>query len=94
VDQDIENRLRTIEAKVEENHRLLVALRRHQRLVALARIGYWIVIILMGFLAVYLIKPYLGQLGEAYGLTHDEKTSQSSSIDSLLDELNKFQSNQ
>lgn len=100
VDPDIDNRLRAIEAKVDENHRILVRMRRTQRNAGLVRVGYWVILILLSFGAWYYIQPYIGQLGAAYGLTHGDTNgtaqdgTQTTNINDLLDQLKNFQTKQ
>lgn len=98
VDPDIDSRLRALEAKVDENHRILVRMRRSQRNAGLVRIGYWALLILLSFGAWYYIQPYLGELGAAYGLTHGDTSdsgngsdTQKTNINDLLDQLKNFQ---
>ena len=98
VDPDIDSRLRALEAKVDENHRILVRMRRSQRNAGLVRIGYWALLILLSFGAWYYIQPYLGELGAAYGLTHGDTSdsgngsdTQKTNINDLLDQLKSFQ---
>ena len=90
----IEHRIQAIEAKIDENHRLLVKIRNAQRNAVYVKALYWVIVILFGFGAWYFIKPYIGQLGEAYGVT--KATTQNvdqKSVDNLLNELKNFQSN-
>lgn len=98
VDPDIDNRLRAIEAKVDENHRILVRLQRAGRRSTIVRVGYWVILILLSFGAWYYIQPYIGQLGAAYGLTHDTNgegsDTQKTNINDLLDQLKNFQTSQ
>lgn len=96
--QDLEGRLRAIELKLEENNKILVRMRRVQRNAALVRAGYWVLIIALTFGSYYLIKPYISQLGAAYGFGADDTTQQSpknsTSAENLLKQLEDFQKGQ
>ncbi len=66
MDPLINARLKGIEEKLEENHQLLVKVRRVQRHGQYFKIFYWVLIILATFGAFYYIQPYLAQLMETY----------------------------
>lgn len=66
MDQSLDERLKAIEKKLEENHAILVRIRRVQRNGHLFRLIYWLVIIGLAFGAFYFIEPYLRQISQIY----------------------------
>ena len=95
MDEQLNTRLKIIEDKLDENQKVLVKLRNAQRTANYIKIVYWGFIILAGLGAFYFIKPVLGQLGEAYGITSNNSDSQSSSFSTsaLLEQLKEFKAN-
>lgn len=66
MDQNLEERLNTIEKKIDENHVILVRIRRVQRNAGLFRLFYWLLIIGLTAGSFYFIQPYLQQISEVY----------------------------
>jgi hypothetical protein len=65
---NIEARLEMLEKALKENTDILIRMRSSQRIAMALRALYWIMIFLLGFGALYFVKPYLGQLGAVYGV--------------------------
>lgn len=51
----------------EENNELLHSMRRMSRISTIGRIVYWVVILIAGFGAYYLIQPYVESVFGLYG---------------------------
>jgi hypothetical protein len=64
---EIETRLDAIEQKLEDTYNIVRKMRGAQKRAAALKVAYWAVIIILGFVAVEAIKPYLDQLTEVYG---------------------------
>ena len=65
---NIEARLEALEKAIAENTAILVRMRSTQRIAMALRAFYWVVILLVGFGALYFVKPFLGQIGGVYGI--------------------------
>lgn len=65
---NIEARLEALEKAIAENTAILVRMRSSQRIAMALRAFYWVMIFLIGFGALYFVKPFLGQLGDVYGV--------------------------
>ncbi len=63
---NIEARLEALEKAIAENTAILVRMRSAQRIAMALRAFYWVVILLVGFGALYFVKPFLGQMGGVY----------------------------
>jgi hypothetical protein len=66
MDPVLDARLKAIEEKLQQNHELLVRVRRVQRNSQLFRLFYWVLILLATFGAFYYVQPYINQIIEAY----------------------------
>lgn len=66
MDPVLDSRLKSIEDKLDENHKMLTRVRRTQIHGQLFKIFYWSIIILLALGSLYFIKPYLNQLLETY----------------------------
>lgn len=88
MDQELQKRLASIEERLEENHRILVKIRRTQRNATLFRVGYWILIILIGLGAFYFIRPFMEQIGQAYGVGSGENAD---TFNSLMEQFGAIQ---
>lgn len=75
MDQNLEERLNTIEKKIDENHVILVRIRRVQRNAGLFRVFYWFVIIGLTAGSFYFIQPYLQQISSVYSGFQDTQES-------------------
>lgn len=92
MDQHLDERLTKIEKRLEENHALLVRIRRVQRNAHLFRLIYWLVIIGLGLGAFYYIEPYLRQITQIYTGFQEGQQSLNAiqdvrNFDQLLDQL-------
>lgn len=92
MDQHLDERLTAIEKKLEENHTLLVRIRRVQRNARLFRLVYWIIIIGVTLGAFYYIEPYLRQITQIYTGFQEGQQSLNAlpdvrNFDQLLDQL-------
>lgn len=65
---NIEARLEALEKAIAENTAILVRMRSMQRMAMALRAFYWVILFLIGFGALYFVKPFLGQFGEVYGI--------------------------
>lgn len=68
MDPNLDARLKAIEKTLDENNHLLRKMRRNQQIATATKLLYWAVLIILGIVSVSFIKPYLTQLGEAYGI--------------------------
>ncbi|MEI6022686.1 MAG: hypothetical protein WCQ32_02505 [bacterium] len=66
MDPILDKRLSALEAAIEENTIILKRMRSAQRIATAFRMFYWVMIFLLGFGALYFVKPYLGQLGAVF----------------------------
>ncbi len=88
--QQIDQRLQAIEKKLDENTFMVRKLYRVQRRATMMKVFYWVVLIVISIISISLIKPYLSQLGEAYGLgAGSTKDKSGSSYSDLLKTLNE-----
>jgi apolipoprotein N-acyltransferase len=69
---DLESRLKVIEEKIDQNHKLLIKVRNTQKLTHYMRIGYWVFIILLGLGAFYFLQPIIAQIGNIYNFGSNE----------------------
>ena len=74
----------------EENHSMLKSIRRSHRLSAALRLLYWVVILLSGFAAYYLIQPYVDMLMGVYDKVQNGVETTQQSVSSLQNTLNSF----
>lgn len=82
MDPLIDTRLKGIEEKLEQNHQLLVKIRRVQRHGQLFKVFYWILIVLATFGAFYYVQPYLSGILEAYtGIQNSQEQFKNSMSD-------------
>ena len=88
MDPNLEARLKTIEKKLDDTYTMTRKLYRAQRRAMAAKLAYWAFIIIVGIIAVGAIKPYIAQLGEAYGLGGGESTKATDYSD-LLKTINQ-----
>jgi hypothetical protein len=97
MDPLIDARLKGIEEKLEQNHQLLVKIRRVQKQGQLFKIFYWVLIILATFGAFYYIQPYLNGVLDAYtGLQNSQEQFKNSisdygSINSIIQQFKASQ---
>lgn len=82
---DTDQRLDAIEKKLDDTYKIVRKMRGAQKRAAALKVAYWAVIIILGFVAVEAIKPYLEQLSDAYG----NVTETSQSYSDLLKTLNE-----
>lgn len=75
MDQQLDERLSAIEKKLDENHAILIRMRRVQRNAGLFRIFYWLVIIGLTAGSFYFIQPYLQQITSVYSGFQDTQES-------------------
>ena len=96
MDPLLDARLKSIESKLDETTKILGGMRRAQKTASVMRWLYWLVIIGISLVSLYLIQPYLEQLGGAYGMLGGSGEEGGSSTDygALLDQLKEFQANQ
>lgn len=89
-------RLSAIEKKLDETVKILSSMRKAQRTASVMRWLYWAVIIGFGIASIYLIQPYISQLGSAYGIgSGDEENGTSTNkYSDILNQLKEFQANQ
>jgi hypothetical protein len=93
MDQKLDERLAEIEKKLEQNHAILVRIRRVQRNSHIFRLVYWLVIIGLALGAFYYIEPYLRQITQIYtGFQEGQQSLQNAipdvkHLDQLLDQL-------
>jgi hypothetical protein len=79
MDPALDARLKAIEEKLQQNHELLVRVRRVQRNSQLFRLFYWVLILLATFGAFYYVQPYINQIIEAYtGIQNTQEQIQNS----------------
>lgn len=96
MDPNIDTRLKSIEQKLEENHKMLVKIRRVQINAQIFKAFYWTIIILATFGAFYYIQPYINDLINAYtGMQETQSQLQSAfpELGSLTDILNQLKGN-
>jgi predicted PurR-regulated permease PerM len=79
MDPALDARLKAIEEKLQQNHELLVRVRRVQRNSQLFRLFYWVLILLATFGAFYYVQPYINQIIESYtGIQNTQEQIQNS----------------
>ncbi|HVT63139.1 MAG TPA: hypothetical protein VHD33_06620 [Legionellaceae bacterium] len=88
MDQELGERLQAIEKKVDDTNSVVRKLYRSNRRATAVKALYWIILIVLGVISISLIKPYIGELKDAYGLGGD--TPSSSSPSSYTDLLNSI----
>lgn len=84
MEPNIEQRLRTIEKKIDDMYGVVIKTRKAQRTASTVRSLYWIFIILLGFGAFYFVEPYFSSIKDAYGVG----ASDSDTFSKLLEQLN------
>jgi len=95
MDPILDARLQSIERKLDEATKILSGMRKAQRTASVMRWLYWAVIIGIGIASIYLIQPYIEQLGSAYGvLGNKEEGSTGTNYSEILNQLKEFQANQ
>ncbi len=82
----LNDRLLAIEAKIDQNQKIISEIRRSQKIANYTKILYWGFFILAGLGAFYFVQPFIGQLKDAYGLTGGTENQNSG----LLDQLKQF----
>jgi hypothetical protein len=89
---ELDERLRLLEKKVDDTYKIVYQMRRVQRNANLFKLFYWLIIIALGVISLFLIKPYISTLGEAYGITGgDTKNEKGNSLNSLLEQYKSLQ---
>lgn len=68
MDPLLDARLQSIERKLDETTKILSSMRKSQKTASVMRWLYWAVIIGLTISSIYLIQPYIEQLGSAYGM--------------------------
>ena len=66
MDSDIKSLLEENLKLARENNKLLLKVRSVQRWSQISRVFYWIIIVAIGFGALYFIQPYIGSLLNIY----------------------------
>lgn len=89
MDQQLDERLQNIEKKLEENHAILVRIRRVQRNASLFRLFYWLMIIGLTAGSFYFIQPYLQQISAVYSGFQDTQENIKNTIPDIGN-LNKL----
>jgi hypothetical protein len=89
MEPNIEQRLRTIEKKIDDMYGVVIKTRKAQRTAGTVRALYWIFIILLGFGAFYFVGPYINSIKDSYGFG----ASESDTFNNLLEQLNAQQDN-
>ena len=85
MDQQLNERLSTIEKKLDDMNAVVARMHRSQQNARNRRLLYWGVIIVLTIISYYSIKPYLEQVKEAYGFID----TSSSDYTELLKTLNQ-----
>ncbi len=86
MEQQLLDRLKSLESKLDEISRTVTKIRRTQRNAQYVKVLYWVFLVLLGFGAFYFIEPYISQLKEVYGFTLPS-TDQSTNYSDLLHTL-------
>lgn len=95
MDPLLDARLTSIEQKLDETTKMLSSMRRAQKTASVMRWLYWLLIIGIGIASLYLIQPYIEQLGSAYGVTGDSTGEGSkSSLNDLLEMAKELKAQQ
>ncbi|GEM_PF-628607 len=68
MDNELNERLNTIEKMLSDNNAMLIKLRKSQKNATRMRVVYWILVIILCVGSIYFVAPYLGQLGAIYGI--------------------------
>ncbi len=83
MDPNLEKRLSAIETKLDDTFKMVRKMRRAQQTAAAMKLLYWAVIIILGFVAVEALKPYLEELKNAYGNVSETTKGYSDLLKSL-----------
>ena len=89
METELDTRLRAIEKKLDDTYTMVRKMRGAQQRAMAAKIAYWLFLIILGFIAVGMIKPYIAQLGEAYGIGGTNGTNAPTDYSELLKTLNE-----
>jgi len=81
MDIELDNRLRSLEKKIDETYSMVRKMRAAQKRAAAAKLAYWLFLIILGIISVSLIKPYIAQLGAVYGLGGGDSTKSTTTTD-------------
>lgn len=82
----IDQRLDSIEKKLDDTYSMVHKMRGAQKRATALKLAYWAFLIILGIIAASLIKPYLAQLGAAYGIGTGDSTG---SYGDLLKSINQ-----
>lgn len=85
MDEEIKNRLETIERKLTETHKIVAKIRRVQRSSNTVRLLYWVFLVLLALGAFYFIQPVINQLKSVYGFGN---TGNTDTVSNFLNQLN------
>ena len=66
-----------------ENHKMLKKMRREQKWTHIGRVLYWVIIIGLVYGSFVWIKPYLGQLQNAYNVILEQTNAVQGSLNTL-----------
>jgi hypothetical protein len=81
MDIELDNRLRSLEKKMDDTYSMVRKMRAAQKRAAVAKLAYWAFLIILGIIATSLIKPYISQLGAVYGLGGGDSTKSTTTTD-------------
>ena len=81
MDIELDNRLQTIEKKLDETYTMTRKMYRAQKRAMAAKLVYWLFLIILGIISLSLIKPYIAQLGAVYGLGGGDSTKSTTTTD-------------
>lgn len=86
MEPNIDQRLRAIEEKLDETYTMVRKMRGAQKRATALKLAYWAFLIILGIIAASMIKPYIAQLGEVYGVGAGDSTA---SYGDLLKSINQ-----
>lgn len=81
-----DQRLDAIEKKLDDTYTMVRKMRGAQKRATALKLAYWAFLIILGIIAASMIKPYIAQLGEAYGIGTRDSTG---SYGDLLKSINQ-----
>lgn len=91
MEPNIDQRLKKIEEKLDDTYDMVRKMRGAQKRATALKLAYWAFLIILGIIAASLIKPYIAQLGAAYGVGAGDTSTNTtgSSYADLLKTLNQ-----
>lgn len=83
MDTESNDRLRALEEKIDDIYTIVRKMRGAQQRAAAFKIAYWAILIILGFMAVDAIQPYLTQMQDIYSSVQSTSANYTNLLKSL-----------